>query len=1566
MSAATGMKFKHDLKRAIPLNTLSEEEFVRVMENSVFVSVAKGEQIMQQGDTDHYNVYLLKGTLSLHDKNREIDRVSARESSARFPIAHQVPRKYSVRAEIKSEIAKVDNRLLGELLLKKGDASYKVEDFDSRSKDDWMSQLLRLPAFQQIPAANMQGVMLRMEELEVKKGETVIQEGDEGDYFYLINQGRCQVAKKFLGEEPQAVAELGPGDSFGEEALLSNKPRGSSVTMLTDGVLVRLAKEDFLQFVKRPVTQGVRPADAEARVEEGAVWLDIRPQAAWEKEHLHDSINIPLPALRYQASSLAPETTYIVCCDDGQLSSTAAFLLRERGLDALVLTGGLSTLHRTRGTASSQADTGSEAPRPGPSAEDVSAAIDELKSALATSNAALKHLEDENLAYREEALRLREKLGAGKEALAALQRELESVRLESESVTAQQNTRAEERIQRLESEKGRLTEMLTESSAEQERLADALAAQADRRESEDRQHLDTVSRLEAQLAEAQRAGEASAADLATLRQELQAQADELERERVRATALDQALASARRETVEDETRRAQELRELQEALEKAGTLRRDAEQALALLREESEKALREKENGNRVLNEALEERAERAATLETSLSALQSSNQECVEKHAADMASLQRQLDELVEEKSGLVARLEAQELNEATLRAERDKFTRESQAYAAKLEHAAAQAEEVAQLAEELQRERAVGDERRERLESLQTALDETGLRLSQTESELEGIRAETESLQVERLEQEETAAQHAEAQRKREETMSEALESARRDTLAAEEKLDAKLVEADALSARVLALESARREEGEAQAKAIETLRSELTQAEGRTEELGATVNDLRAALETREDELRQAAERTAALEAAVAKEGERSSEQLRASKIEIEALRKSLEAQEQRLASERGESARAREALDASTAELVEEKASLEETVQTLRAENQVIGAERSRLIERLEELDARNDEATAREQENPEAIAVLRSDVEAARREADQHREALERSQSEISRLESRLSETESDAEQLRTIVAELREQNQELTAGIETEEASALKSELHLIRTQALSEAGSLEREVKELTEALAEAKRSAGSALDETSQLRAQLADREEEVGELRKNMIAVERLTGDHEKEIEKRENTIHRQQQHITQLKRTAETRNETQVAEITDLKRALGSSESRIRLLEKSAETSEKERAASEKQIARLQVRLNSQSDAVEFGHPGLPAPAKRSWGLGVAGLLAGLAAGALSAPYLAPKIEPVVELVYARFGNTGADPAHQAAPLPEKRAIEPVDGRAAPPDEAPAPGAAAKQSEQPADTKVVTQPPTLNQLLEPVRDRLRNGRRGPEMIELPAGTFSMGSARSLLSPEEQPERQVEVGRFLIGRYEVTFEEYALFASATGRRLPDNNGWGGGKRPVVNVKWSDAAAYAAWLSRQTGKKYRLPSEAEWEYAARAGTGTIYWWGYQPETNRANCFNCGSEWDGRSTAPVGSFEPNPYGVHDTAGNVMEWVADCFHGSYKGAPEDGRPWIAGECNQRMIRGGAFNKPADTMKSTKRLWNDENATLSNLGFRLARDVDAKP
>ena len=240
--------------------------------------------------------------------------------------------------------------------------------------------------------------------------------------------------------------------------------------------------------------------------------------------------------------------------------------------------------------------------------------------------------------------------------------------------------------------------------------------------------------------------------------------------------------------------------------------------------------------------------------------------------------------------------------------------------------------------------------------------------------------------------------------------------------------------------------------------------------------------------------------------------------------------------------------------------------------------------------------------------------------------------------------------------------------------------------------------------------------------------------------------------------------------------------------------------------------------------------------------------------------------------------------------------------------------------------------------------------------------------------PNLIELSGGTFWMGSPESEKerSSDEGPLHQVTIRPFAIGKTAVTFAQYDAFVQATGRRMPDDNGWGREDRPVINVSWLDATAFANWLSGKTGLVHRLPTESEWEYATRAGTKTPFWTGDCIDTCTAN-YNGNYGYGGcmlitnfpGKTVPVEGLPPNPWGLHEVAGNIWEWVEDCWHENYRGAPTDGEPWLesgVGESARRVLRGGAWISHPKNLRSAKRYWSIANAGSQFVGFRLARTL----
>lgn len=244
--------------------------------------------------------------------------------------------------------------------------------------------------------------------------------------------------------------------------------------------------------------------------------------------------------------------------------------------------------------------------------------------------------------------------------------------------------------------------------------------------------------------------------------------------------------------------------------------------------------------------------------------------------------------------------------------------------------------------------------------------------------------------------------------------------------------------------------------------------------------------------------------------------------------------------------------------------------------------------------------------------------------------------------------------------------------------------------------------------------------------------------------------------------------------------------------------------------------------------------------------------------------------------------------------------------------------------------------------------------------------------------PEMVDIPAGSFMMGNINNFkadgweeATEMEQPVHKVNIKAFRLGKYEVTFEQYDAFAEATGRPKPDDQSFGRGKLPVGNVTWWEATAYAEWLSKQTGKKFRLATEAEWQYAARAGTTTEYYWGNEADHNFANYGKdecCDLHVSGADkwllAAPVGQFPPNPFGLHDMLGNVSEFVQDCMNPNYEGAPTDGSAWTSGDCTKHVSLGGQFhNNPFMLRVSARNFHPIVPDRDINFGFRVAQDIE---
>lgn len=1343
MSAAPKIIDKKSLQALVPFNALSPAHFNEVMQKTQVEEFRTGRVVFKEGDHDNQSIYLLKGELNLLAGNEVVGVVKAGSDAARHPVAQQQPRQVTARAKTNVVIARVDSSLLDIMLTWDQSSGYEVAEIDDDEDDDWMTRILQSQAFLKLPPSNIQRLLMSVESVPVRAGDVIIRQGGDGDYFYIIKNGRCMVTRRPSPNAKEVkLAELADGDAFGEDALVSDAKRNATITMMTDGVLMRLAKQDFNELLKEPLLNKLKYKEAEALIAKGAELLDVRLPGEFENNHIANSRNIPLSALRLEANTLARGKKYIVCCDTGRRSASAAFVLSQRGFEVFVLEDGFASVP--------------------PEAQ--------VGSATATSGVSPDTTPD---------------------PVAAVQ----PSPTEDAAVSAEAVADLETRIEALQA---------TQTAAEAAR-----------------------DRAQAEVAELQ---------------------DELERLRV----------TAREQTLELE-------QTLSEARAEGATLSAEIQQLKEELR-----GLRQTDRATREQAEALEaevaERREREAELRAEISAL---NDQRARLEAAVAGGEQTRAD-VDAELSRLRDRIAELEPLEERLRVQLTQSESSDQARAA-AEAAARQAgEELAAASAELA-------QLREEREALQRGLAEAQERVQRLEADG--------GEHVQRLAAELQAARDAQGQ----------------DRAA----LEARLTEADAARERALAEQRAAHQE------AIAAHERRLADEEART---AARIAELEQALHDAQAGAGEAADQAARLaalgeerdslraelasQAELFREAERARTEIEARLAEMSAAAEEAQARLDQAQSERQQAvAQAEERLRA------EFGAQLHDLKSDLEGARAALAREQSRRDNLAEADQAERDAALARAAEE---LAGVQADLDAARR-------SLEQSETDRRALEAAVAAARDEAETQR----------------------QALTAELEQLRMATSADIEATRRQMASLQEELdAARKASAGSsAADELSRLRMLLDEAREEASsahsdaeQWREKAFANEQTQPDPGDELDAMRIQLADVQSRVDDALRL---RDEAQ-QEVAELRRQL------------------------ERQIEEI-----AQTAPAMAAAPSQPEPARRGGGLW-AGLAIGLMIGIVGAAGLfwyggsrAPGNGIVaVEPSAAEFPVVPPVAETVARPAPD-------ESEARPKAEA-TPKAEAKPAPKPAPAEPVAR--AAPSKVRTFRDALRSGGSGPVMVEIGAATFAMGSSASSMEFDERPRHDVRLKRFAIGRYEVTFDEYDVFARATGRRLPDDEGWGRGNRPVINVSWEDAAAYALWLSEQTGRYYRLPSEAEWEYAAAGGSSALYWWGIGPEQARANCFDCGSEWSARSTAPAGRFDHNPYGLYDTAGNVAEWVQDCYHANYEGAPADGSPWMSADCSARVVRGGGFNSPTTSVRFSKRDQRSPGLTADDVGFRIARDL----
>ena len=334
------------IKQFSPLSGLKPENQADLASKSQLQDIEAGRYIFRQGDGDKRAVYLVKGEVELRSGDKVVRVVTGGSEEARHPLAPQIPRHLAARAKTNAEYFSVDSDLLDIMLTWDQTGAFEVGELQAQEEsptDDWMTTILQTKAFHRIPPANIQAVLMRMENINRKAGDVIIKQGDEGDYFYIVTAGKCVVTRETpTNKAGIKLAELGTGDGFGEEALISDAKRNATITMLTDGALVRLAKDDFKKLLNEPSQKWVTMDEGKKIVGGGGQWLDVRLPSEFENQHQDAAINIPLYFIRLKLDTLDPKKKYVVYCDTGRRSSAGAYILSERGFDVYVLKGGTS------------------------------------------------------------------------------------------------------------------------------------------------------------------------------------------------------------------------------------------------------------------------------------------------------------------------------------------------------------------------------------------------------------------------------------------------------------------------------------------------------------------------------------------------------------------------------------------------------------------------------------------------------------------------------------------------------------------------------------------------------------------------------------------------------------------------------------------------------------------------------------------------------------------------------------------------------------------------------------------------------------------------------------------------------------------------------------------------------------------------------------------------------------------------------------------------------------------------------------------------------------------------
>lgn len=588
-------KYSELIKTLIPINDLAPVFQNEVVNAGVIRAYKKKDFVFKQGDTDGLAFYLLEGQIELLSHNHVHSTISSGTDSARYALARLQPRQFSARAKANIMVLELETRLLDRLMVtdqqararEEADKGIEISHIDEQDSADWMTRVLQSEWFSRLPTSSIQHLFAILEPVEYKAGAAVITQGDTGDFFYIIQQGRCEVLRAPKeGATPFKLAELHAGDSFGEEALLANATRNASVVMLTDGILMRLSKNDFITLIKKPLLGEMTYAEGMKLVKGGrATWLDVRYQNEYHESCLEGSKHIPLTVLRTEAaSSLDKDRHYIVYCDTGGRSSAATFLLTNLGYHACYLKGGLASVPPDALQTSATPAQGPAPSTPPPPADEIEQQL--LPDAMELDPGVRTSLIDANLAVTnmvlEDSWRRAERQDSPELRVKQKLLEQEKKKLEAEKrivddEARKQLEREQEKIRqmqeqaekRLAMEKKKIEDVYARNTREMEKFQ-RLKEEAEARLRKEREKLEReMSEAQDKLHDAQRALEAQTAKVHA---EQESRARELQ---ARAKA---SIEENRRKLAEEIAQSNEELERVRQEKEVADAARKAAQE----------------------------------------------------------------------------------------------------------------------------------------------------------------------------------------------------------------------------------------------------------------------------------------------------------------------------------------------------------------------------------------------------------------------------------------------------------------------------------------------------------------------------------------------------------------------------------------------------------------------------------------------------------------------------------------------------------------------------------------------------------------------------------------------------------------------------------------------------------------------------------------------------------------------------------------------------------------------------------------------------------------------------